>query len=130
MKHLIFTLLLLLIVSCSSTPTSAKPTAAILSTENQDTYELYPTQNMWIFLKLNTADGRIWIVQYDVKGSNRLEVELDTHHRAKDEDAVAGRFKLYETKNMYNFILLDQKDGRVWQVQWSHDEENRMVLSI
>lgn len=111
-------------------PTLAKSTTITHPTENQDLYELYPTQNMWIFLKLNTADGRIWIVQYDINGSNRLEVELDTRHRAKDEEAIAGRFKLYETQNIYNFILLDQKDGRVWQVQWSQDEENRMVLSI
>ena len=27
-------------------------------------YKLYPTQNMWTFLKLDTETGRIWQVQY------------------------------------------------------------------
>ncbi|MEI6662551.1 MAG: hypothetical protein WCL01_10525 [Comamonadaceae bacterium] len=43
-------------------------------------------------------------------------------------DAVAtggkpGRFTLYPTRNMYNFILLDQDVGRTWQIQWSTDKE-------
>ncbi len=31
---------------------------------------------------------------------------------------------------MFNFILLDQIDGRVWQVQWNIKEENRGVCRI
>lgn len=34
-----------------------------------------------------------------------------------------GRFTLYPTQNRYNFILLDQTDGRTWQVQWSTKPE-------
>lgn len=30
------------------------------------TYKLYPTQNMWNFLKLNTSTGQISIVQFTV----------------------------------------------------------------
>ena len=29
-------------------------------------YRLYPTTNMWTFLKLNTEDRRIWQVQYSL----------------------------------------------------------------
>jgi len=36
-----------------------------------------------------------------------------------------GRFFLYPTQNMYNFILLDQIDGRTWQVQWNIDKDKR-----
>lgn len=46
------------------------------------------------------------------------------------ENEKNGRFFLYPTSNMYNFILLDQIDGRTWQVQWSTEEKNRMVLGI
>ena len=28
------------------------------------------------------------------------------------------------------FILLDRIDGKVWQVQWSFDEENRTVVPV
>tara|TARA_B110000902_G_scaffold202997_1_gene230645 strand:- start:316 stop:900 length:585 start_codon:yes stop_codon:yes gene_type:complete len=36
-----------------------------------------------------------------------------------------GRFFLYPTTNIYNFILLDQIDGRTWQVQWNIDKDKR-----
>lgn len=31
-------------------------------------YKLYPTENMWTFLELETFSGRIWQVQYSIKG--------------------------------------------------------------
>ena len=31
---------------------------------------------------------------------------------------------------MYNFLLLDQIDGSVYQVQWSTEEKNRVVIPI
>lgn len=96
----------------------------------EDVYKLYPTDNRWNFIKLNTADGRLWQVQYDINGENRFESALNLLTRAKGEEIVNGRFELYPTQNMYNFILLDQIDGRVWQVQWSIERENRMVLEI
>ena len=37
---------------------------------------------------------------------------------------------LYPTQNMWTFILLDQTDGRTWQVQWSTDYESRGILPI
>ena len=41
--------------------------------------------------------------------------------------AQNGRFKLYPTDNSYNFIMVDVIDGRTWQVQWSIDEDKRLV---
>ena len=41
--------------------------------------------------------------------------------------AQNGRFKLYPTGNMYNFIMVDVIDGRTWQVQWNTDENKRIV---
>ena len=38
-----------------------------------------------------------------------------------------GRFKLYPTDNMYNFIMVDVIDGRTWQVQWNIDKDKRIV---
>lgn len=94
-------------------------------------YELYPTENNWTFLKLNTLTGQIWQVQYSVDSSPRMEYVLDTDYRISIYDTrICGRFKLYPTKNMYNFILLDTIDGRCWQVQWSIEEKKRGVLRI
>ena len=39
-----------------------------------------------------------------------------------------GRFKLYPTANMYNFIMVDVINGRNWQVQWSNTENKRLVV--
>ena len=93
-------------------------------------YELFPTQNMWNFLKLNTRDGRIAIVQFDVSSNNRMETDLNISPLVEEQNAQNGRFTLYPTSNMYNFILLDQIDGRVWQVQWHTEKDKRLVFPI
>ena len=49
---------------------------------------------------------------------------------AFDGVEINGRFRLYPTDNIYNFILLDTSVGSVYQVQWSHEPENRMVVPI
>ena len=48
---------------------------------------------------------------------------------SKDQE-VNDRFTLYPTQNIYTFILLDQIEGKTWQVQWSSDRENRAILPI
>jgi hypothetical protein len=94
------------------------------------TYRLFPTQNMWTFIKLNTRNGQMWQVQYDINGNNRLECNLSLIPLVFKEGEKDGRFTLYPTINIYNFILLDQLDGRVWQVQWSTEAEKRLIIPI
>ena len=72
----------------------------------------------------------------------KTEEELDRYYKPKPlEEQINralqvlpiernGRFFLYPTTNIYNFILLDQIDGRSWQVQWNTEKSDRMVLSI
>lgn len=107
-------------------------------------YKLYPTENMWTFLKLDTSIGGITVVQYSVEGeeyrfeSPILESTLLTYVEndstfyysliGERGQLKSGRFELYPTQNMYNFILLDQELGKLWQVQW--ESENRFVLPI
>ena len=95
-------------------------------------FKLFPTQNTWTFLKLDTMTGQIWQVHYSVDKSLRMEYVLDDTISISVllDEHICGRFTLYETKNMYNFILLDTIDGRCWQVQWGIDEKDRMVLRI
>lgn len=92
-------------------------------------YKLFPTSNMWSFLKLDTRNGRIWRVQFSVKGSDyRYEESISSEKRVYlEQDEKPGRFTLYATENIYNFLLLDQIDGRCWQVQWG---DNPMVIRI
>lgn len=71
----------------------------------------------------------MWQVQYSLE-DDQIEVPLSLTARVSKEEEKNGRFFLYPTQNMYNFILLDQLDGRVWQVQWSTESKNRMVIPI
>jgi hypothetical protein len=84
---------------------------------------------MYTFIKLNTRNGQMWQVQWDTK-SSRFETPLSLITRVTKEEENNGRFFLYPTTNIYNFILLDQIDGRAWQVQWSIEEKERMVIRI
>lgn len=95
-------------------------------------YKLYHTENTWTLLELETYSGRIWQLQYSVgEDSKRFKLELNPYSLALDYNGVAevnGRYELYPTQNIYNFILLDTYDGRTWQVQWSIDDDKRGVI--
>ena len=92
-------------------------------------YQLYPTQNMYTFLKLNTRNGRIWQIQYSLE-DNRFESFLNIIPLVSEEDELNGRFELYPTENIYTFILLDRISGDTYQVQWSQEYSNRLVIPI
>lgn len=99
--------------------------------DSMQVYELYPTENMWTFIKLDTNSGQLWQVHFAINDdSSRKEKILSLTRLAIGNEAKAGRFCLYPTKNMYNFILLDRKEGKTWQVQWSFDYMNRGILPI
>jgi len=93
-------------------------------------YRLFRTQNMWAFLELETATGRIWQVHYDINGNNRGQVTLNSRNLAEGRDVIQGRFTLHPTQNINTFILHDQIDGRTWQVQWSNNSRDRLIIPI
>lgn len=39
-------------------------------------------------------------------------------------------FRLFSTRNMYTFIKLNTRNGQMWQVQWSAEAKNRMIVPI
>lgn len=96
------------------------------------TYRLFPTQNYWTFIKLDTRNGKMWQVHFSIKGDNNTgELVLNSLPLVFDEEkGVNGRFTLYPTENIYNFLLFDQIDGLVYQVQWSLDSDKRGIVSV
>lgn len=96
MKKFLITLFLLISTLCS----------------NAQVYRMYSTRNYHNQLRLNTANGSVQQIQDDgqkwtivpeiIKGATRQ-----------------NRFQLFETKNIWTFILLDTFNGRLWQVQFS-----------
>ncbi len=100
-----------------------------ISTDSSVEYRLFATRNMYTFLKLNTRNGKIWQVQWGTESKYRFENTLSDISRVDVSEEKNGRFFLYPTTNIYNFILLDQVDGRTWQVQWGK-EQDRSVIRI
>ena len=92
-------------------------------------FTLTPTQNIWTSLLLDSSTGRIWQVHFAVSDSSFAgRLPLNEEAFAPPAAARVGRFTLQETQNAFTFLLLDQDDGRVWQVQWSNDAHKRGVI--
>lgn len=131
-KVLLFLLFpLLTIGGCTShapTPVTAEQEQPVQTSEVAR-FKLTPTKNMWTFLKLDTQTGKIWQAQYSINDSGtRFECALNPHSLAST--TTNGRFELYPTENLFNFILLDQINGKMWQVQWSFEEDKRYIIPI
>ena len=101
-----------------------------ISTDSAVVYRLFATRNMYTFIKLNTRNGQMWQVQWGKESKYQYETTLSDISRVTKDEERNGRFFLYPTTNIYNFILLDQIDGRVWQVQWSTKVAERLVDRI
>lgn len=56
--------------------------------------------------------------------NNQLLDHLDINSSLK------GRYKLYQTDNIYTFLQLDTKTGMIEQVQWSLDSDNEGSVTI
>lgn len=95
-------------------------------------YQLFPTDNYWTFLKLDTRNGKIWQVHFTISndGYEGEQILNSNSLLMADEIEENGRFNLYRTNNMYNFILLDQINGKTYQVQWNSEKEKRFVSRI
>jgi hypothetical protein len=92
-------------------------------------YRLFATTNIWTYILLDTATGRTWQVQYSLDdtptGRSVINGSSLLPEGATPKD---GRFTLYSTQNMYNFLLLDREDSRIWQLQWSFEPKNRGII--
>ena len=101
-----------------------------LHTKSEENYKMYPTENIWTFLKLDTRTGKVWQVQYSVNSDTHGQVIVSDTDLTLGTNDKAGRFELYPTQNMYNFLLLDKSTGMVAQIQWSMNADNRGLIKI
>lgn len=74
MRNILLTSLLLISLTLSSQ-------------EDNERYKLYPTENMYTFIKLDTATGALWQVQYGVGDVDALESVLndDELYRTRED---------------------------------------------
>lgn len=107
---------------------SADPATVVAPTSTStNNFVLYPTVNMYTFLKLDTRNGKIWQVQYSMD-DNEFEVPLN--NKALVTSGKPGQFALYPTSNNWTFLLLDTMNGDVWHVQWSQEASKRGIFPI
>ena len=130
MRTKFITLIFVLLTTTSFAQNTSDVPIQNISTDSAVTFRLFATRNMYTFIKLTTRNGQMWQVQWSTKGSDyRFETTLSNISRVIKDEERNGRFFLYPTTNIYNFILLDQIDGRTWQVQWGK-EGDRMVIPL
>ena len=88
-------------------------------------FKLYPTENIYTLLKLDTATGKIdqlqWSLDSDKEGS------LTINNDDLSLGSGSGTFELYPTKNMYQFILLDKVTGRQWHIRGGMEASRRWI---
>jgi hypothetical protein len=127
MKTKLTTLFFVLFATTSFAQNTSEAPRQNISTDSAVVYRLFSTRNMYTFIKLDTRNGKMWQVQWGFERKYRFENTLSDISRINIEDEKNGRFFLYPTTNIYNFILLDQIDGRTWQVQWGKEEERAVI---
>lgn len=130
MKAKLFTLIFILFGTISFAQSTSQTPIQNISTDGTVVYRLFSTKNMYNFIKLNTRNGKMWQIQWGTERKYRFETILSAMPLVTTDEEKNGRYFLYPTTNSYNFILLDQIDGRTWQVQWSFEENERMVIGI
>ena len=87
-------------------------------------YKLYPTFNMWTYLKLDTQTGRVTMLQFSTKSrTEEGEIYIGTPMEIYAGDETKnGRYELYPTTNMWTFLMIDQINGNTYHIQWSNKD--------
>ena len=129
MKKILFVLALVMSAAVGMAQSVDFP-ATEYTQDPKANYRLYKTKNTYNFIKLDTRTGQMEMVQWSTSGSRGTYTLSNEKRVYAVEDEIPGRFTLYATTNFYNFVLLDQIDGRTWQVQWSTDPDEMMVVRI
>jgi hypothetical protein len=101
-----------------------------LHNETFGRYKIYQTDNIYILLKLDTATGKISMIQWNLDSSKEFEATLNSEDLSYGFMNDTGRFELYPTKNMYQFILIDTLMGFTWHVQWGTKEGEQWIRRI
>ena len=70
-----------------------------------DIYELFPTQNIWTFIKLDTRNGKMWQVHFSVNAEDfEGQLVLNSIPFVLEENEIKGRFTLFKTKSTRSLI--------------------------
>ena len=93
-------------------------------------FRLYPTENMYTFLRLDTKTGKIDKVQWNLDTNKEFITSINSSDLSYGEGYGSNSFELCPTQNMYQFLLIDKTDGRTWHVQWGMNASERWIRRI
>ena len=96
----------------------------------KERYKLYPTQNMYNFLLLDTKTGQIEQIQWSMKPENEIHSTINSVDLTYGQGYGSRSFELIPTQNMYTFLLVDKTTGRIWHVQWGLENSKRGIWNI
>jgi hypothetical protein len=132
MKKLLISLTIVFSMMTLVAQAQVKDDVPALTSPNSENviYRIFPTTNIYNLIKLDTRNGKMWKVQWNAELDKRFSSDINSISFVAQEDEKNGRFILQATPNVFTFILLDQIDGRIWQVQWSNDPDKRVVIPI
>ncbi len=91
MKQIILTMLLLVAMTAGAQTNSDNK--VYFSPDTNVTYRLFKTQNMHIFIKLNTSNGTMKLVQFSTSNTrDMMQADLSDIELATGAEAKNGRF--------------------------------------
>jgi len=96
--------------------------------KSRNNYKMYPTENIYNLLKLDTQTGKIEQVQWSLDEDKEFSTIINSEDLSLYNSV--NSFELYPTKNIYQFILLDKYSGRTWHVQWGLSSNKRWIKRI
>lgn len=96
----------------------------------KDRYKIYQTENLYNLILLDTMTGRVKGIQWSLDVEKEFIYMINSEYLNFDNNYIAGRFELYPTKNIYQFILLDKTTGKCWHVQWGLKDSKRWIREI
>ena len=99
----------------------------LLVDSTKDRFKLYPTENIYNFIELDTYTGIIKQIQWHHDTDKEISYFIN---REDISCGTQGAFELYPTQNIYQFLLLDKSNGGVWHVQWGLDNNERWIRRI
>lgn len=99
----------------------------IYNENSKNRYKLYPTENIYNFLKLDTYTGIVEQVQWSLENEKEITVNINNEKLSWGSSSL---FELYPTKNIYQFLLLDKSNGRTWHIQWGMESQKRWIRRI
>lgn len=84
----------------------------------QNRFQLYETENMWTFILLDTFNGRLWQVQYSVKGTEYM-MYVPINDTPLIASSGKSMFTIQPMTSMFQFYLINENNGDMWKFQWS-----------